>query len=111
MENSLAKRVAEFIRERDPFGDHFSEHDLARIDPIGSQLVSIGDAYATGYEAGQVAARQHEGAYTHEYLSSLCQARALDLLKLAEKLKRHGAPRFDNADAIREAEIEKFHCR
>jgi len=33
--SDLAKRAAAFISERDPFGDHFSAHDLAQLDPAG----------------------------------------------------------------------------
>ena len=31
----LTKRAAAFITDRDPFGDHFSAHDLAQLDPAG----------------------------------------------------------------------------
>lgn len=34
----IAKRAAAFISERDPFGDHFSAHDLAQLDPEGGYV-------------------------------------------------------------------------
>jgi hypothetical protein len=34
----VMKRAAAFIAERDPFGDHFSALDLARLDPNGGYI-------------------------------------------------------------------------
>ncbi len=34
----LGKRAASFISERDPFGDHFSALDLAKLDPTGGYI-------------------------------------------------------------------------
>jgi hypothetical protein len=36
---NLAKRAAAFISDHDPFGDHFSAHDLAQLDPSGGYTV------------------------------------------------------------------------
>lgn len=35
---NLGKRAAAFISDRDPFGDHFSAHDLAQLDPTGGYI-------------------------------------------------------------------------
>lgn len=35
----VAKRAAEFISERDPFGDQFSAHDLHQLNPEGGYMV------------------------------------------------------------------------
>jgi hypothetical protein len=42
----LQKRAAEFITERDPFGDHFSAHDLAQLDPSGGYVVPADESEA-----------------------------------------------------------------
>lgn len=34
----IQKRAATFITDRDPFGDHFSAHDLAMLDPAGGYI-------------------------------------------------------------------------
>lgn len=38
----LLKRAAEFITDRDPFGDHFSAHELAQLDPSGGYTETDG---------------------------------------------------------------------
>lgn len=37
---ALAKRIAAFISDRDPFGDHFSAYDLAQLDPAGGYIAT-----------------------------------------------------------------------
>lgn len=38
----LTKRIAAFISDHDPFGDHFSAHELAQLDPNGGYVETDG---------------------------------------------------------------------
>lgn len=35
---ALVKRAAEYIYENDPFGDHFSEHDVEQLRALAKSL-------------------------------------------------------------------------
>lgn len=51
---SIQRRAASFISDHDPFGDHFSAHDFAQLDPNG------------GYTTIETVARKDEFAWVIE---------------------------------------------